>query len=222
VADQRRDRERGERGGDGKRQGCPPGAAAAPARRRFAGRLDEGGLFRGAGWRRRRAALPGRRQVQGRVLAEDRQLELLELRARLDRQLLGQQRPPGTVGFQRLGLAAGPVEREHQLPAEPLAQGMLGHQVLQLRAQGSVPAERQLRLDPVLHREQAERFEPLDLEPGKPLELQVGQRPAAPQRLRLAQQHRGPARITVLKRVLAGGHMLLEHLQIQLPILDAE
>ena len=164
----------------------------------------------------------GLRQIQGRVLAEDRQLKLPELRARLNRQLLGKQRAPGAVGFQRLGLAAGPVQREHQLPAEPLAQGMLGNQLLKLGTEGAVSAERQLRLDPVLHRGQAARLEPLHLEPGKRFELKIGQRPAAPQRLRVAQQHRGPARITVLQRVTALGHPLVECVQVQLALFDAE
>jgi hypothetical protein len=123
----------------------------------------------------------GLRQVQGGVLGEDRQLKVLELRARLDRQLLGKQCTPGAVGCQRLGLAAGAVQREHQLPAQPFAQWVLGHQPLKLGAQRAVPAKRQLRLDPVLHRGQPARFEPLDLEPGERFELEVGQRPAAPQ-----------------------------------------
>ena len=65
-------------------------------------------------------------------------------------------------------------------------------------------------------------MEPLDLEPGKRLKLQIGQRPAAPQRLRPPQQHRRPARVTAAQRVPASGHPLLKHIQIQLTWLDAQ
>ena len=123
---------------------------------------------------------------------------------------------------QRLGLAAGPIEGEHQLPAQPLAQRMLSHQPLQLRAQAGVLANCQFCLDPVLDRQQAQRFEPLDLEPGKRLKLQIGQRPTTPQRLRLAQQHRRPARIPLGQRIPADGHPLLEHLQVQLTWLNPQ
>jgi hypothetical protein len=85
-----------------------------------------------------------------------------------------------------------------------------------------VPAERQLRLDPVLHRGQAARFQALHLEPGKRFKLKIGQRPAAPQRPRLAKQHRGPARVTVLQRVTALGHPPVECVQVQFAVFDAE
>ena len=69
-------------------------------------------------------------------------MHLAQGRAGLDAQL-GIQHPPGVAERrQRLGLPPGPVQREHQLPAQPLAQRMLGHQLLQLRAQGAVLAKR--------------------------------------------------------------------------------
>ena len=99
---------------------------------------------------------------------------------------------------------------------------MLGNQLLKLGAKGAVPAERELRLDPVLHRSQTERFKTLHLEPGKRFELKIGQRTTVPQRLRLAQEHRGPAGITFLKRVASISHPLLECVQVQLTWLDTE
>ena len=69
-------------------------------------------------------------------------MHLTQGRAGLDAQF-GIEYPPGVVEHrQRLGLPPGPVQREHQLPAQPLAQRMLGHQQLQLRAQGAVLAKR--------------------------------------------------------------------------------
>jgi hypothetical protein len=85
-----------------------------------------------------------------------------------------------------------------------------------------VPAEREFGVDPVLDDLHAERLEPPHLQPGERLELQVGQRPAAPQRLRFPQQPGGPARIAVRERLPPGRYLLLERVQVQLAILDPE
>ena len=98
-------------------------------------------------------------------------MHLAQPGAGVDAQFPGQQHPPGAVGFQRVGLAAGPVQRDHQLPAQPLPQGMLIHQPFQLRAQGGMLAERELRLDPVLGCGQPVGVQPLDLNPGERLEF---------------------------------------------------
>ena len=89
----------------------------------------------------------GRRQVQGRVLLEHRQLKFPQLRARLDGQFLDQQRAPGAVGLERVGLATAAVESDHQLPAEPLAQRMLRNELLELGAYAAVPAKREFGVD---------------------------------------------------------------------------
>ena len=199
--------EHGKGGGGAERQPGPPGAAAAPrVRSRFRG------AFAGSGWpgrdlRGRGGAGPGDGpgQVQGRVLREDRQVELPQLRARLDRQLVDQQRADGAVALQRVGLPAAAVQGEHQLPAESLPQRMFGDELSEFGAQGRVPPSGQLRLDAVLDHPQAERFETLHLEPGERLGLQVSERTAAPQRLRFPQQGRGPGRVTVRERLLPGG-----------------
>ena len=49
-------------------------------------------------------------------------------------------------------------------------------------------AERELGVDPLLDRGEAELVEPLGLDPGERLELEIGERPSVPQRLRVAQQ----------------------------------
>ena len=99
---------------------------------------------------------------------------------------------------------------------------MLRDELLELGTYGSMPASRQLRVDPVLDHLQAERLESPHLQPGNRLELQVGQRPAAPPRLRFPQQPRGPGRIAVLERLPPGRYLLLERVQVQLAVLDPE
>src|SRR5947208_2406652 len=78
--------------------------------------------WRGRNRRPPRQARPGRRHVQRRVVREDRPLELAERLARLDPELV-HECPAGALrDGERVGLSPGTVEREHQLPAEPLPQ----------------------------------------------------------------------------------------------------
>jgi hypothetical protein len=92
-------------------------------------------------------------RLQRRILPQHGALELLERRTRLDPQLLDQGRPRGLVRSKRLGLPAGVVEREHQLPPETLTQRVLGDEVLELAHELGVAAELEIGVDPLLERE---------------------------------------------------------------------
>ena len=70
--------------------------------------------------------------VQRRVLAQDRVVQAPQLRPRLDADLLDERAPGVPIGLQRLGLAPAPVQREHPLRVQPLAQGVLGQQRIDL------------------------------------------------------------------------------------------
>ena len=59
-------------------------------------------------------------------------MELPQLAARLDAELLHEQPARGLVGGERVGLAARAVEREHQLAAKPFAKRMLRRERLEL------------------------------------------------------------------------------------------
>ena len=58
-----------------------------------------------------------------------------------------------------------------------------------------MPAERELGVDPLLERDDPQLVEPRRLEPGELLLVEVGERRAAPERERLAQQRRAPCRL---------------------------
>ena len=60
------------------------------------------------------------------------------------------------VVLERGSLAAGAIQREHQLKVEALAQGVLAHQRFELGDQRTMLPEREIRLDSLL-----ERGEPL-------------------------------------------------------------
>ena len=61
------------------------------------------------------AARSAAAQIESRVLPEDRLVQLTELAAGLDAELLDERAPCRLVGLERLRLAAGAVEAEHQL-----------------------------------------------------------------------------------------------------------
>ena len=107
--------------------GDPDVAAARVARRRRA-------AARPRRFRRPRAwhALRARRQLERRVLLQHPPLELAQRRRRLDPELVGERAPERLVARERLGVPARPVEREHVLRAEALAQRVLRDQRLEL------------------------------------------------------------------------------------------
>jgi hypothetical protein len=94
---------------------------------------------------------------------EDPSLELLELRRRVDPQLVREQvlRPP--IGVERFGLPAGPVARQHQMPPQTLTHRMLDDDALELGQHLGVVADREPRTEEILDRRHAELVEPSDL-----------------------------------------------------------
>ncbi len=124
------------------------------------GREGRGGLGRCG--RRGRAGLAPQDRLEGAV----------QHRAGVHPELVGDQRPPGAVGLQRVGLAPAPVQRGHELGAQPLAQRMLLHQRGELLGGPPVAAQRQVGLGAVLHRGQAR--------PGQLRRLGLGERPGGP------------------------------------------
>ena len=77
-------------------------------------------------------------------------MQLPKLRRRFDPQLVDEQRTCGPVSPKRLRLSPGPIQRQHQLPAQPLAVGVLSHQLLELTDQQLGAPELELGRDPLL------------------------------------------------------------------------
>jgi len=75
------------------------------------------------------------RQAKRRVVPQGRLLELLQLLARLQADLLRKVAPSRTVGGEGLGLAGRSVKGKHQLVSQTLAAGMLDHERLKLADQ---------------------------------------------------------------------------------------
>ena len=118
---------------------------------------------------------------QGRVMAKDRLLELLQGRARLDAELVDEQPPRLAIDLERLGLATRAVERLHEHGPQPLAEWVLADEHLDLADELGVAAEREVGLEPPLERLQAELFEARNLGLRERLVGEVGKRRPAPE-----------------------------------------
>ena len=117
-------------------------------------------------------------------MGEDHRLQPAQLRAGLEPELLDQEPAALAHDLERVRLAAGAVERQHQLPAQPLAQRVLGHERAQLADQVGGVAARQLGRQPLLDRLQPQLLQARDLALGELVEAMVGERGPAPQRQR--------------------------------------
>jgi hypothetical protein len=124
-------------------------------------------------------------------LREDVAFELPQRASRFEAELLGKQPSPVLIGLERLRVAAGPVESEHQLSPRPFSQRVLGHEALELADQVGVAPQREVGLDPFLERPEAQLSQPCDFGPGERLVGELVQRPPAPQTQRVPQHPGG-------------------------------
>jgi hypothetical protein len=147
------------------------------------------------GARRDRGLLVGPPGEDGVVL-EDPLVEVLQLAAGVDTQLLAQRAPQDAKRVQRLGLPAIPVACQHELSPSAFAQRVTGDHGLQLPHQVVVAAQCQLGVGQVLARGLAQLLQAGGLRLGERLVRELRQRPPPPQRQRLAQQPRRGRRVT--------------------------
>ena len=135
-------------------------------------------------WRRGLSGPRARGAIERRVLREDRILQAPQLGARLDTDLVDQDRAGVPVGLERLRLSPAAIQREHASRVQLLAQGVRFDERLEL-ADGLGAAGRQVRIECELGRVQTQFVEPADLGCGERLVGEVGERLPAPQRKRL-------------------------------------
>src|SRR5581483_6748133 len=215
---QRRDRLRHAR----QLGGLEPGPARELARERLGVRADDdrdatrqkrvGDLLEMVAGGHRSS--PARR----RLLAEDRRLEPLEERARLEPERVHERPAALPVDLERVRLPARAVEGEHQLASQPLAQRLRADERLELGNELGVAAERELRLGALLHERQPQLAQARDLRLRERLVRELRERLAAPDRERLAEEPRPARRI-------AGTGLVDEPAdegEVELPGLEAE
>ena len=130
-------------------------------------------------------------------------MDRLELRRRVDAELVGQPGPQPRVRPEGVGLGPSQGQGPHQLAAEALRQRMAGHQLLELGHQPVGGAGGQVGLDPVLDGLQAQPVQAGDGRLGEGGGGRIGQGRASPQGQGLAQQ--GPRPVRVAAQLLAAG-----------------
>ena len=123
-------------------------------------------------------------------MREDRLLQALELGPRTQAEL-GVERPHRiAVGVQRLALAPGAIQGQHQLGTQALPQRLPRHKRLELAHELDPATKREVGLDAVLDRGGPQLLEAGDLGRREGLERHIGQRRAAPLLERRAQPRR--------------------------------
>ena len=169
----------------------------APQQRGGRSHLEAATDERRRGRRESSGTRPGRRRrsVEGRVVAEDRRLELHELRARIDAELVDERSPRVPVCGERIRLTAAPVQGEHLQPAQPLAVAMLARERFELADQLRVPSQRQVGLDALLQRGEPPLLQTRRLPLGEGRVGDVRERRPVPERQRVAQDRRRGRRL---------------------------
>ncbi len=120
-------------------------------------------------------------QSQGRVLTEDRPLQLAEPRARLEPQFVRERLACRLVPVERLCLPACAIEREEQQAVEALPERVLANERVELPDQLGIAPEREPRLDPELDRVETRLLEPGALRGGGSVQGEAVQRRSAPE-----------------------------------------
>ena len=147
------------------------------------------------------------------VLLEDRALEATQLLARLQPELVDEQAASLLVCRERVRLAPGPVQRQHQLAAQALAQRVLPDEPLELGHELGVPAELEIGVDPLL-----QRCQPLLLQAGtrgqRERHVELRERDSSPEGERFGEQRRGLGRGSTP----GACHRLLEAPQVELAV----
>ena len=92
-------------------------------------------------------------------MPQDPAVELLQRLAGLQAQLVREQAPRRVVDAERVRLPAGPVQREHEVFAQPLPKWVPRDQLIQLRHERGVSPQGEIRANSVLDREQSQLFE---------------------------------------------------------------
>jgi hypothetical protein len=177
------------------------------------------------GWARadlgdRGAAVDG--QQQCRILAEHCRLEGLEVGSGIEAELLAEALPGPGVHGQRVDLSARAIQGQHQLPTEPLVEGVCRDQLLQVPHHLAVLPEGEGGGHCGLLRDHAELHKPRDSGLGEVRRTKVAQHVAAPECEGLAQQRGCVRRVADPERLLPAVHQSREDLGIEVGTIECQ
>ena len=129
-------------------------------------------------------------------------MEVLELGGGVDPQLVGEDLLGATIAFQRLGLPPRAIAGQHEVVPQPLAEGVLGDQPLEIGQHLRVLSHGETGGQEVLHGVRAQLLEPRDLADEGGRVRQVAQGCPTPELERLVD---GRRRLPRFGRQLASG-----------------
>ncbi len=143
-----------------------------------------------------RCRFPACNGTQVVVVVEDLLLELLQLRRRVDPQLVGQQPPRLLICAEGISLPARSIQGEHELAPETFSKRVLGRQVLELGNESLMPTEGQMRVDAQFHGGEPQTVQPSRQVPqGGRLVGDIDQRNAVPEIERIREAPAGLRRV---------------------------
>lgn len=146
----------------------------------------------------------------------------MERRAGLDPELVHEELPRLLVGGEGLGLPSSPVEGEHELAAQPLAIRVPRDERLELGHELGTAAQREVEVDALFDRGEAQAVEPGDLGLRERLLGEVGKRGAMPECERLSQRARGERRLVARPELPCLPDEPLESVEVELVVLKLE
>jgi hypothetical protein len=161
-------------------------------------------------------------EIEGRIVAENRQLELPQLFARLQAELVVEYPAQVAVSGKRVGLATRPVEGEHLEPAEVFAVRVLADERFELGDRSGVLPEREPGLEARLERSEAKLFEPADLVARKLLVPELGERRPSPEAECLVQLLCCATGVTAGEEIGSAGEQSLESFRVQIVGLEPQ
>ena len=144
------------------------------------------------------------------VVREDRLLEPPKLRPWLEPELVGEHAPRLLERLERVRLAAAAVERQHQLPPQPLPERVIRERRTERRRELAMLAEREPDLEVLLERVDVQRLEPACLGAEPRRAGQTLQRRSAPEGQRRGDGVRRGRGVAVAQRGAGLREQLLE------------
>ncbi len=153
---------------------------------------------------------------QRRVLTEDRPLEVLQRRPRIDAELVDEHGAGGSIGVECVLLPTRAVEREDLLLTEPFAVGLLRDQLFELGEQRVVLTQRQERAPADLERLQSQLLQVRRRAGRRRLVSEIRERRSSPERERSVHVFERSRRCALLECAVGPREELFELLGVEL------
>jgi hypothetical protein len=163
-----------------------------------------------------------RRHRQLGLLSNDLTREPLQLRARLDAQLVHEETTRALVRRQRVGLATQAVERDHELGDQPFAVRVLVDQAPELADEPPVTTQCEIGVHADLGRRESKLLEAFALGTTLEMEGDSGENGTAPERERLGREGSGALGVSGLCRPQRLAEERLEEARVEHGIAESE